>query len=67
MEAKGRILHLYDGTGWVCDVPCTAEQWAFYKRAARRERMRVADWLRVAIVWGAASLIAKHEAKAKGE
>ncbi len=61
------ILHLIDGTGWTCDVPCTVEQWATYKRAARRERMKVADWLAMVIEHGLASLIAKHEAEVAGK
>jgi hypothetical protein len=59
-----KVIRLYDGTGWTCDVPCTAEQWATYKRAARKERMKVADWLVKAIHIGCESLIRQEEMKA---
>lgn len=64
---RPKILHLYDGTGWTCDVPCTAEQWALYKWMARKEHMKVADWLVKAITEGAASLLAKHRAEVAGK
>lgn len=51
------IIHLYDGTGWTCDVPCTDEQWALYKRTARKEHMKLADWLMMAIKEGVAALM----------
>ena len=62
---KGKIIHLYDDTGWTCNVPCTFEQWTIYKQTARKEHMKIADWLEMAIIKGCESLIAKHEAEDK--
>jgi hypothetical protein len=61
MTAK--ILRLYDDTGWTCDVEVSAAMWDFYKRAARKRHMRIADWLEMAITDGAQSLLAKHAKK----
>ncbi len=57
------ILHLYDGAGCTLDVPCSEEQWALYKRAARREHMKVADWLQMAVEEHAAAVLAAQGGK----
>ncbi len=58
------ILHLYDGTDSL-DVPCTAEQWDLFKRAARKEHMKVADWLQMAVEEHVAAVLAAQEEAGK--